>query len=154
MMHSDIMEIKTIFYLWYRNQTACVRQQDLLQSQFLRKLMRFTSIRQVCFRNLTQIHIYCARKTRTCTQPANVQISEIYLFNFIRTLFFSCYSPRSIKYGIYIYCRVRSFASFFFLCLKHIANFSFLSILYGCIPRSPRIVIILLIKFQSQARLE
>lgn len=103
MMHSDIMEIKTIFYLWYRNQTACVRQQDLLQSQFLRKLMRFTSIRQVCFRNVTQIHIYCARKTRTCTQPVNVQISEIYLFNFIRTLFFSCYSPRSIKYGIYIY---------------------------------------------------
>lgn len=33
-MHSDIMEIKTIFYIQYRNQTARMRQQDLSQSQF------------------------------------------------------------------------------------------------------------------------
>lgn len=134
---------------------VCVRQQDLLQSQFLRKLMRFTSIRQVCFRNVTQIHIYCARKTRTHTQPVNVQISEIYSALFVGTIFFSCYSPRSIKYGVYVYCRLlRSFASFFSLCLKRTSNFLLFSILYSCILHSPNIAVILLIKFRSQARLE
>lgn len=114
--------------------------------------MRFTSIRQVCFRNVTQIHIYCARKTRTRTQPVNVQIPEIYSTLFVLYSFHAILSAiDKIRYICISSGSPVAVTSFFCLCLNHIVVFSPSSILYSCIPRNPHIVIIFAIKQTSIA---